>query len=141
MSVEHNKCPTCGHNVDKREILLYRGLVGALSRVYGFSISQGKHEFAMKEIRHLLGRNEYARFGDWVMFGGLVYKKEKASYGLNVERCKEFFQGKLAVPTKIWKDPVTGELEKLESKLIYEIPKLFAMLDSTGLYWPEYKPR
>ncbi len=72
---DHNFCPYCHRIIDKREIAMYAGLAQALWQVFKWCGEKGKHEFKMSEVRHLLGRNEYARFGDWVLFGGLVYKR------------------------------------------------------------------
>ena len=99
---QKNRCPTCGHAIDKREIALFSGLVEALWRVLKWCEEKQRHEFSRKEIEHLIpGGSEKARFGDLVLFGGLVYKNKKARYGLNMERCDEFFSGRMSIPTVI----------------------------------------
>ena len=137
-----NRCPECGHIIDKREINMFKGLATALWQVYKWCKEKGRHEFKMNEVRDMLGRNEYARFGDWVLFGGLVYKNSKAHYGLNMERCAEFFKGTLQIPLSLWKDPITGKVsEKGEYGTIHEIKGLITFLDDDYLYQAQYKPR
>ena len=138
MSQEKNRCPHCGQVIDKREIALYKGLVEALAEVYKWNREKGVHEFKMRDIRHLIGQVNYARFGDWVFFGGLVYKNEKAHYGLNMERCREFFAGRSTIPTRVWKDPMTGEIEKCDYRTVRDIPGVVEFLNEKGLYEAKY---
>ena len=73
------RCPICGQNLAMREIMLYTSLFNALGRVYAMIRRRGSgYRFEMRDIRHLLGRNEYCRFGDLALSGGLVFKEEKA---------------------------------------------------------------
>lgn len=137
--IDETRCPHCGHRIDKRQIVLFSSLVKALWHIYKVCKERGIHEFKMSQIRHLLGKNEYARFGDWVMFGGLVYKVEKAHYGLNMKRCAGFFSCKDKIPTVIWKDGLTGELTKENYKDVMSIPKLKDFLDADDMYVANYK--
>ena len=132
---------SCGQSIALREIVLYTGLFNALGRVYGLISSRGAgYRFKMRDVRHLLGRTEYCRFGDLALSDGLVFKEGKAKYGLNLERCRDFFCGNLAVATRLWKNPVTGEISKEDYRTVGEIPKLREMLDSEGLYAAKYTP-
>jgi len=133
------KCPHCGSIISRREISIYRGLIFALAKVYKTCKKDGTHEFEMKDIKHLLGHNNYARFGDLVMFGGLVYKRGRAKYGLNMERCEDFFAGRTTMPTRILKDPVSKQIEVIEYKDITGIDDLVKFLDESGLYAPKYE--
>lgn len=134
-------CPHCGSVLSEREIAMFDGLVVALWNVFKWCESNNRHEFKRKEIKHLFdGENQTARFGDWVMFGGLVYKPNgKGSYGLNMERCQHFFAGELEIPTSIWKNPVTKELRKEDYRFIHEIPSLRAFLDENRMYIARYR--
>jgi len=133
-------CPTCGQNTSEREIALYRGLVNALWRVYKWSMEKKENEFTRKDIKHLfVNENDTARFGDWVMFGGLVYKQGKGRYGLNTERCDQFFKGDYKIPTRIWKNPITRELRKEEYKSVGEIPSILSMLNDDREYTVRYR--
>lgn len=134
------RCDHCGHIISEREIALYRGLVRALWKVFVFCKDKNIHEFTRKDIKHLFSNeNDTARFGDWVMFGGLVYKNKKASYGLNLERCHDFFRGEYSIPIRVWKNPVTKVITKGEYKTIHEIPKLKDMLNSDMEYVARYR--
>lgn len=139
MKKEKTRCPTCGQITEEREINMYRGLVISLWNVFKWCEGRGMHEFKMSDIRHLLGQVNYARFGDWVIFGGLVYKTEKAHYGLNMERCNEFFSGKRTIPARIWKNPITGELKPEDYRTIKDIPHLAQFLDDDRQFVARYR--
>lgn len=136
-------CPCCGQSVNKREIALYSGMVGILADVFKWCKQTGTHEFKRKDIAHLLTNDsKRARFSDWILFGGLVYRPEGESkggrYGMNMERTLDFLSGKLAIPTVILKDPLTGTLEMTERKTIHEIPNLTEFLDENNQYIASY---
>jgi hypothetical protein len=133
-------CSQCGQNISERQIALYRGLVSTLWRVYKWAKGKEIHEFQRKDIKHLFSNeNDTARFGDLVMFGGLVYKHRKGVYGLNLERCSAFFQGTYKIPTIIWKNPVTKELRKEDYKNIKQIPDIMELLNEDGEYVAQYR--
>jgi len=134
-------CPHCGSTLSERQIAMFDGLVLALWNVFKWCEQSGIHEFKRKDIKHLLhGDNQTARFGDWVLFGGLVYKPNgKGSYGLNIQRCQQFFSGSLSIPTSIWKNPITKELRKEDYKFIHEIPSLGLFLDENQMYIARYR--
>jgi hypothetical protein len=92
----------------------------------------------MKDIRSMIGHNEYARFGDWVMFGGLVYKRGKANYGLNMERCRKFLTNSEKVQTVVWKDPMTKEIIPSEWKYAKDVPGLLKFIDNLGMFEVNY---
>ena len=127
MKKEKNYCICkCGHRhiIDKREIALFDGMGEALARVYKWCKEKGKNEFQRKEIEHLLlDGNQKARFGDWVFFGGLAYKGDKkGDWGINMNRCEKFFANQKAIATRVLKDPMTKQMEKLDYELSKEIP-------------------
>ena len=140
--MEKQRCPHCGSIVSKREIALYRGLITALFRVFKWVVQRNNgHTFTRKDIKHLLkNENDTARFGDLVMFGGLVYKPSKANYGLHMQRCEDFFRGNYKIPMRVWKDPLTGMLTPEDYKTIREIPSIMTLLDADGFYISRYKP-
>lgn len=137
---------TCGHRhcVDKREIALFSGMVISLAKIYKWCVEKNKHEFQRKEINQLItDGNKSARFGDWIYFGGLVYKtkiKLRGTWGLNMERCEKFFSGQSVIATRVLKDPITGEIEKFDYRHESEIPNLHQFLDENGLYKANYVP-
>lgn len=133
-------CPFCNSNIKDRKVALYKELIDALYGVYCYLGRKRKHDFEMKEIKHLLGKNEYARFGDLVRFGGLIYKPKlygktrKAYYGLNMQRAREFFAGSRTIPVQITLDQITNEIVDETPCYITEFPRLKSILNKEGLY-------
>ncbi len=141
MENEIKRCECCGQVISQREIALYRGLIIALYRVWNFVKNRGEgYNFTRKEVKHLFrNENDTARFGDLVMFGGLLFKDSKAHYGLHLIRCDLFFKGELEIPTRIWKNPVTGELTKEDFRTINQIPTMMTKLNEEGFYIHNYR--
>ena len=138
MKQKIQRCLACGHIVSKRQISLYSGMVSALWQVFKWCESKGRHEFTTKDIKHFFNLNSSARFGDWVMFGGLVYKTKKAHYGLNMQRCNEFFKGTYRIPEYVIKDPVTGQITQGPDITIKEVPKLEKFLNEEREFMARY---
>jgi hypothetical protein len=137
-SAQDGKCPNCGHRVARREISLYKGLYEALVKVYQWCKENKTHTFKMHDIRHLIGQINYTRFGDWVYFGGLIYKEGKANYGMNIERTEDFLFGSKIIQISGWKDPITGEFTPARWGNKKDIPGLQEFLDDNGLYRAKY---
>ncbi len=116
-------------------------MIKALIRVYYWCNKTKKHEFSRKEMKHLLkgSDNDIARWGDLVYFGGLVYKPQgKGTWGINLERCREFISGKSEIPTEIYKNPITKEITKDAYRKINQIKNLSEFLDENKNYICEY---
>lgn len=141
MSTNIKHCPMCGQSINERQIALFSGMVDALFRVWRWCEERNRHVFDRKDIKHLLADdNQIARFGDWIYFGGLVYKPQgRGTYGLNMGRAREFFSGKLEIPTLVWKNPLTGELKHESLRYIDEIPNIGEFLDANKMYIPSYR--
>ncbi len=138
-TINKQTCPTCGRAINQRVIVLFSGMVKSLFKVWQWCGEKGVHEFQRKEIKHLFKtENEVARFGDWVWFGGLIYKTGKGHYGFNIERTEKFFAGELEIPTKIYKDPLSGENEKADYRTIKGIPHLVDFLDENQEFIAKY---
>jgi len=134
-------CPVCYSNIKDRKIALYAELIDALYEVYKWCGQFKRHEFETKEIKHLLGKNEYARFGDLVRFGGIVYKPRNADdktrkgwFGINMQRAKEFFAGEREIPIQININQLNKEVIDKRYIKIGDFPKLATMLKDHGLY-------
>ena len=133
-------CPYCNANIKDRKIALYKKLVDTLYQIYCWCGKNRRHEFHTKDIRHLLGKIEYTRFGDFVRFGGIVYKpkvdgeSEKALFGINMARAKEFFSGQRDIPLQITVDQITGEIVDEVRGKVGDFPELSAFIKSNGLY-------
>jgi len=131
-SEEKQSCPTCGQSVNIREIVLFSGMVRALVKVYAWAREKDVHEFTRKDIKHLFtNENETARFGDWILFGGLVYRPlgaQRGCYGLNFDRVEDFLSGRTQIPTTILKDPLKGTHEPTDYRHIKDIKNLSDLL-------------
>ena len=136
-------CPACGRKRgnESREVALFREMVMALHSVYAYCLTQNKFTFTRKEIKERclapLGENVTARFGDWKLFGGIVYKyleegTKKGHYGFNKERAEQFFANKLAIPTRVILYKDGREMESFDHKTISQIRGLIDLLDENG---------
>jgi hypothetical protein len=116
--------------------------VKALIQVWWWCRKNERHEFKRKAINSILekgGTTVTANWGNWIFFGGLVYKPHgKGSWGLNMSRCQEFIEGRLQIPTKVSKNPLTKEIVKFDYKYIRQIPSLSRYLDDNQQYIVQY---
>lgn len=127
--------------VQHRTISLYRGLISCLYRVYCWCGEKKVHEFKRKEVNHLIGKVEYARFGDLIRFGGLVYKPKdndgkshKAEYGINMARAKQFFANEYKIPVQITVNQITNEIIAATYVSVKDFPSIVEFLTKDGLY-------
>jgi len=142
VTLDKQNCPTCGQSVNEREIVLFEELVRALFQVWLWAKKRGIHEFSRRDIKQFLtNENISARFGDWVLFGGLVYhpNHQKGEYGLNIPRCDEFFAGFRAIPTVAYKNPLTGVIRYEEPKKLGQIKKLRSFLTENYEFIVKYR--
>ena len=135
---EHKRCPHCGQVIDTREIALYQGMYEALAIAHDWCKKHSTYRFKMKDIKDEIGKNEYARFGDWVYFSGLVFKEEKASYGLNMERVRDFLFRDKQICIAGWKDPITGQFTPSRWGTRNQIPGLVKFLDNNQMFEARY---
>jgi hypothetical protein len=134
-------CPVCGANIKDRTVSLYKGLIDALYKIYCWCGEKRRHEFETKEIKHMLGMNEYARFGDLIRFGGIVYKPEgenktheKAHFGINMGRARDFFKGEYKIPMQITLNQITNEIIEATYVKVSDFPELLELITEKGLY-------
>lgn len=109
--------------------------------VYVWCGKNNRHEFTTKEITEFLGKSNYARFGDLVRFGGIVYKtkteegeRQKAHYGINMRRAKEFFSGTREIPVQITLNQITNEIVDAHYVTVRDFPNLSNLINAEGLY-------
>ena len=140
---ELGRCPVCNSNIKDRTVALYSELLRDLYRVYDWCLQKGVHEFKMSQVRHLIDKMSYARFGDLVRFGGVVYRPEvaigiasKGKYGINMERAATFFRGDYQIPLYIVINPVTREVVDSHFVTVRDIPELARFLDAEGVFVP-----
>ena len=81
---------------------------------------------------------EIANFGYWVYFGGILYKRGRGNWGMNMKRARMFLKGQATINTEVVFDPLTGEHKLSEQKYIYQLKGLKDFLDSAGNFVPEY---
>lgn len=117
-------CHVCHHNITPRYIQFYSGLIRALYEVCKFAQKKGVKEFRMVDIRDVLKKNEYARFGDLVYFAGIIKKKGKAHYEIDLSLAKLYFKGEMKAPLYILKDPVTNKIIERKDGYITELKEL-----------------
>lgn len=134
-------CPVCNSNIKNRPVAIYGELVRTLVRVYLWTLDKGCKTFEMKEVKSLMGKNEYARFGDLVRFGGILYrpkqengKTRKALYGINNARMQKFIDGEIAIPMQIVINQINNQKTVQRESKIGEFPELQDLLDKNGLY-------
>jgi len=135
------KCFSCGKRTGERKIAFFADMARALHKVWKWCQEKNVYEFNRKDIKHLFtNENQSARFGDWILFGGLVYRPAgtgKGEYGLNVQRVEDFFANKLQIPTMIVKTKdSSGSVIYLKSnyKLLKDLPELLELLTPLGQY-------
>ncbi len=135
------KCPVCHGNIQDRAISIYDGLVKSLYEIYRWCGSKKIHEFSMKDVKHFLSKNDYARFNDLIkLSNGAVYRQTvddkilKGYYGLNMSRLKEFYQGERQMKIQIIKDQITNETVAETLVYYWELPKLYEYLDANGIF-------
>lgn len=141
-TINRECCPKCGRSINSREIAIFASLVNALFTVWKECQEKGKYTFTRKEVKILFAGNENitARFGDMVLFGGILYHpdKKKGEYGFNIERAKQFFSGNLVIPTRGIKNPLTKEIVFSDHRYIHQIKGLQAFLNDNQEYIAKY---
>jgi hypothetical protein len=133
-------CPYCGQKIGERQITLYSGMVSLLWSIFDHCFNEGTNEITRKEIKPFIkNENDTARLGDWRHFGGLVKKEGKGVYKLDMKKCRDFFTGKLTIPTVVWKTAGMDEIECECFKTINEIKSLEKFLDDNGKFIAIYR--
>lgn len=134
-------CPVCNGRIEDRNVAIYQELISDLYRIYCWLGKNRRHEFNIKDIREKLSKNNYARFGDLVRFGGIVYKFKdpegkhlKGRYGIHMKRAREFFAGKREIPVQITLNQITNEIIDSKYVTVKDIPSLKTYIDQNGLY-------
>lgn len=132
-------CQSCGQTVNSREINLFSGMVSALFDIAKWCKENNQYEFTRKEIKHLLKNDsQIARFGDWVYFGGLIYKKGKGHYAIDISRARLFYANRLEIPISVAKDP-KGLVTTIRTGKVLDVPNLTEFLDENLMFLAKYR--
>jgi len=113
-------------------------MVYTLFQIFKWCQEKGRHEFKTAEVKHFFNLNSSARFGDWVYFGGLVYKSKKANWGINMERCDKFFKGQYGIPEYVVKNPITMKADQGPDIMIGQVKGLNKFMSADGQFKAEY---
>lgn len=127
-------CPLCHTNIQDRTIALFKELIFDLYKVYRQCELRNNYFFTMKDIRHLLNKNTYARFSDLCRFSGLVEKHKKNHYYINSTKCEQFFKGELEIPVEVTINQIDNSIVSKKCVSIKHFPKLVELLNKDGLY-------
>jgi hypothetical protein len=141
--INKETCECCGATINTYEISLNTSMVRSLLRVMAHAERTGRLTFGRSEIAHCIkGSSENARFGDWVHFGGILFKPDgKGSWGINLLRAQDFVAGKTQIKIKGFKrENKPGLIEGSEEYgYIQDIPKIQQFLDENNDYIVRYK--
>lgn len=139
-------CPCCDARVSDKKVSFNKDTVRSIHRIYRWCGEKEKHEFKTSEVKHMMDKTSYANIGHLKKFGGIFYrptdpetgKTRRGLWGMNMERAKEFFEGKRTAPVQIIKDRFTDKIIASTEKYIGEFPDIREFLQDNGLYDPHY---
>lgn len=138
------ECPTCGHKhvTSPRKIHVTKDMVRGLVQVYSFCKGKGDYHFTRKEVKPLFaGETLTATFGNWIYFGGILFKPEgkRGYWGINMERATAFLKGDLLIPEYVVKDPVTKDVTQSMGRVnVHNVKGVYELLDENGDFNVEY---
>lgn len=135
-------CPCCEQPIKQKKVSYNHEAIRAMYQVYLWCEKKERHVFETSEIKHLLGKTEYANIGHWIKFAGIFYKpadkktgkSRKGLWGINMDRAEDFFSGKIQAPVQIIKDRFTDEIIERTDRYVYEFPHIKEFLDENRLY-------
>lgn len=134
------QCPCCNQTISDRDIMLNSGLIKALYNVAKWCQDKNTNKFMMKDVRHILGKNEYANFSSLERFG-LVNKDGTASYQLDFGHLVPIFKGEKEFPLYITINQITDEVIEKKMGKISEVKKLKEwLMEENRLYNPKINP-
>lgn len=144
-TVNKQTCPTCGQSVNERQVSLFKGLVAALWSVFQYCAAHEVSTFRRKDVKNLFtSENQTTRFGDWIWFDPNLIRRDglkKGHYELNMARAADFFAGLVAIPTVVWKNPLTGEIKRECPLFVYQIKGLSEFLIDNDEFVSVYRNR
>lgn len=137
-------CPFCNNHIEDRVESIYAELINAMYQVMRWCEQNKVHEFKLAEVKHLLGQINYARFGNLVHYGGVIYPiknkrgtRKRGYFGMNLERAREVFANQRPFPMAKKYNLITGECIEETNVYIKQIPALATFINADGEYRPE----
>lgn len=140
-------CPCCDGHVTDKQVSFNRGTVEGVHKIYTWLGEKERHEFRTDEIKHLLDKTVYANIGHLKKFGGIFYRpidpktdkpQGRKFWGMNMERAKDFFEGRRTAPVQIIKDRFTDKIIASTEKYIHEFPEITEFLKENDMYDPHH---
>lgn len=133
-------CPCCNSNIKDRPLSIHKGLVTGLYKVCKWAQQNKQVVFTMDDIKDILDKTQYARFGDWKWIDGIMEKKQEY-YKINLENCAAFFKGDLEIPLHIKINQITGEVVEKTMGKVSDVKKIEEWLQGENkLYNPNINP-
>ena len=139
--INKKTCPHCGQSVNEREIVIIEGMITALYSVWCWCIEKElSANIKRAEFKHLFkNENEIMRFADLKYFiPDLIFGEKTGYYSFNIQGISRLFAGKIKIPTRIIKEPITKEIKYFDYRTINDIPKLTAFLTRENEFIVKY---
>ncbi len=114
-----------------------KGMAEQIAILYNFCKKRQIIEFKTSQVKNLLSHSQYARTGDLVYFGRLVTKVKKGRYQLDMQRCLDFIENRLQIPTRVWKNDETGKVQDGGDRYKLAQEMTYLSLDEDGNYVPQ----
>ena len=134
------KCPTCGHRLEKRKVTFCYALVSAIIKALDYANEKNVNNVEIKKLN--LTTSEYARFNDLVRFG-LLYRStgmKNGEYGIHKETVNNFLSNKFSVPKYFLKNPLTGDIEKSSELITVDsVPNVDKVQKDLGVKMTSYE--
>lgn len=132
-------CPHCGQTINSYRITLNKSMVRVAYKLYVYLKSKNQQLFTRKEITECCQEvgTAYTMFGSWVYFGGLFYKEEKGHWGINFQRCDDFFHNRLSINSVLTKK-VKREYQLSDPVLCSEVKGVKAFLNDKNEWVSNY---
>lgn len=144
---EYGYCPFCNSHIEDRTETLYKELILALNRVMGWCKIKGRNEFEMLEVKDLMDKSAYSRWGNLIHYEVGVAKYHngnKEVFRLDIPLVEDIFKNRRTFIVKrkvnmITKETIQGSQKR---KYLKEISTLKDFLDDYGNYYPSgYRKR
>lgn len=144
---EYGYCPFCNSHIEDRTETLYKELIVALYRVVQWCKYNNKSEFEMLQVKDLMDKSAYSRWGNLIHYEVGVAKYNngnKEVFRIDIPLLEDIFKNRRTLIVKRKVNMITKETIKGSEKRVYlkEMAVLKDFLDSYGNYYPSgYRKR